>query len=118
MKLFPVLLLTGVLLVGPGSARAFELADMNCDGAVNVFDIDPFVMALTDPVTYAAEFPACDYLLADVNHDGDVNVFDIDPFVTCLTNGGGESPAPPPTPAEPAGQPLPAPPPYGYGRAF
>ena len=94
MKLFPVLLLTGVLLVGPGSARAFELADMNCDGAVNVFDIDPFVMALTDPVTYAAEFPACDYLLADVNHDGDVNVFDIDPFVTCLTNGGCESALP------------------------
>jgi hypothetical protein len=59
--------------------------DLNCDGAVNAFDIDPFVLALTSPAAYAAAFPACDYMLADIDGDGDVNAFDIDPFVALLT---------------------------------
>ncbi|MGE0481465.1 MAG: hypothetical protein AB7Q17_13435 [Phycisphaerae bacterium] len=59
--------------------------DMNCDGVVNNFDIDPFVLALTDPAAYAAAFPDCDINNADVNDDGDVNNFDIDPFVVLLT---------------------------------
>jgi hypothetical protein len=63
------------------------LGDLNCDCAVNVFDIDPFVLALTDPAGYAAAFPDCDRMLADVNCDGYVNAFDIDPFVQCLTAG-------------------------------
>ncbi len=61
--------------------------DLNCDGLVNAFDIDPFVLALTDPEAYAAAYPACDYRLADCNHDGLVNAFDIDPFVVILTGG-------------------------------
>ncbi len=60
---------------------------MNCDGAVNAFDIDPFVLALTDPTAYAAAFPDCDYLLADINGDGAVNASDIDPFVALLVGG-------------------------------
>jgi len=80
------LLFVGLLLACPGVARAYETGDLNCDGAVNVFDIDPFVLALTDPVEYAALFPSCAYLLADANHDGEVNVFDIDPFVQLLTS--------------------------------
>jgi hypothetical protein len=63
------------------------LGDLNCDCAVNVFDIDPFVLALVDPAGYAAAFPDCDRMLADVNCDGYVNAFDIDPFVQCLTAG-------------------------------
>ncbi len=62
--------------------------DLNCDGLVNSFDIDPFVLALTDPVAYAQAFPLCDYMLADINRDGLVNSFDIDPFVILLTSGG------------------------------
>ncbi|MBU0639951.1 MAG: hypothetical protein KKB50_13870 [Planctomycetes bacterium] len=31
--------------------------DMNNDGTVNGFDIDPFVMALEDPAEYEDEFP-------------------------------------------------------------
>lgn len=61
--------------------------DLNCDGAINAFDIDPFVLALTDVAVYATLFPACDYLLADINGDGAVNAFDIDPFVELLTAG-------------------------------
>jgi hypothetical protein len=61
-----------------------DLADLNCDGAVNAFDIDPFVLALTDPAAYAAAWPDCDYMLADCNGDGYVNAFDIDAFVALL----------------------------------
>ncbi|MBL8881031.1 MAG: hypothetical protein JNG88_18095 [Phycisphaerales bacterium] len=61
--------------------------DLNCDGEVNNFDIDPFVLALTDPDAYAAAFPDCDASAADINDDGVVNNFDIDPFVALLTGG-------------------------------
>lgn len=63
-------------------------ADMNCDGLVNNFDIDPFVLALSDAEAYEAAFPDCDVSNADVNGDGLVNNFDIDPFVACVANGG------------------------------
>ncbi|MBL8879998.1 MAG: right-handed parallel beta-helix repeat-containing protein, partial [Phycisphaerales bacterium] len=63
------------------------IGDMNCDGAVNNFDIDPFVLALTDVAAYALQYPTCTPLNGDTNHDGVLNNFDIDPFVTLLTGG-------------------------------
>lgn len=62
-------------------------ADMNCDGFVNNFDIDPFVLALTNPLAYQTSYPSCPTIAGDVNHDGVFNNFDIDPFVTCLVVG-------------------------------
>ena len=41
--------------------------DLNCDGSTNSLDIDPFVLALTDPLGYEAAFPACDINNADGN---------------------------------------------------
>lgn len=64
---------------------SFPLGDMNCDGEVNNFDIDPFVLALTDPAGYATAYPNCNILNGDVNSDGVLNNFDIDPFVLLLT---------------------------------
>lgn len=61
--------------------------DMNCDGSVNNFDIDPFVLALVDRLEYQAAYPQCEWLLADVNGDGMVNNFDIDSFVELLSGG-------------------------------
>jgi hypothetical protein len=64
--------------------------DLNCDGLINGYDIDPFVLALSsapDFAAYYAAYAACDGMLADVNTDGAVNGFDIDPFVTRLTSG-------------------------------
>ena len=60
--------------------------DVNCDGAVNVFDIDPFVVALTNPQGYAQAYIDCTIYNADINLDGMMNVFDIDPFVILLTS--------------------------------
>lgn len=61
--------------------------DMNCDFAINNFDIDLFVLALADPAAYGAAQPGCHVLNADANHDHVVNNFDIDAFVECLTVG-------------------------------
>ena len=68
-----------------GTMPVAAIGDMNCDDLVNSFDIDPFVLALTDPAGYAAAYPACDLLNGDINEDGLVNSFDIDPFVDLLT---------------------------------
>ena len=67
--------------------EAGVLGDLNCDGTLDAFDIDPFVLALTDPVGYQQAFPDCDIMLGDINGDGTVDAFDIDPFVELLTGG-------------------------------
>jgi hypothetical protein len=67
--------------------RDTVLGDMNCDGLLNAFDIDPFVLALTNPAGYAAAFPCCNIFAADANQDGLINSFDIDPFVQLLVGG-------------------------------
>ena len=60
------------------------LGDMNCDGSVDFFDIDGFVLAVTDPAGYEAAFPDCDIMNADCNGDGSVDFFDIDAFVALV----------------------------------
>ncbi|MBU0637752.1 MAG: hypothetical protein KKB50_02720 [Planctomycetes bacterium] len=66
----------------------YETGDLNCDGDINGFDIDAFVLALQatppDYSEYYAVYPDCDVLLADINEDGEINGFDIDPFVDLL----------------------------------
>ncbi|MBK8914858.1 MAG: proprotein convertase P-domain-containing protein [Phycisphaerales bacterium] len=86
------------LVVTPGQPICVETCirgDTNCDGAVNNFDIDPFVQALinnsspTAPAEYLAgggtqqcwEQRGC---WGDINQDGGLTNFDIDPFVACL----------------------------------
>lgn len=58
--------------------------DMNCDGHVDFFDIDAFLLAFSGPEAYQAVFPACHWLNGDLDADADVDFFDIDPFVTRL----------------------------------
>lgn len=62
-----------------------SVADLNCDASINGFDIDAFVLALSDPAAYAAQFPECDILHADGNGDGTVNGFDIERFIAMLS---------------------------------
>ena len=59
--------------------------DLNCDGVINFDDINPFVLALSDPAGYQATYPNCDINTGDINGDGHVNFDDINPFVTLLS---------------------------------
>ena len=61
--------------------------DMNCDGVISVGDIAGFVLALTNPAGYAAQFPSCNINNADINDDTVISVGDIGPFVALLTGG-------------------------------
>ncbi|MGE0482279.1 MAG: hypothetical protein AB7Q17_17615 [Phycisphaerae bacterium] len=66
----------------PGAVRG----DTNGDGLVNTFDIDSFVLALTDADAYTRAHPTVERAcVADVNADGLVNTLDIDPFVALLS---------------------------------
>jgi predicted amidohydrolase len=72
-----------------GSAYIFELncplpGDLNCDAALDAFDIEPFTLALFDPAGYRSRYPNCDRMRADINADGNVDAFDIEPFVELL----------------------------------
>ncbi len=83
------LMLTG----GFWSAAAnVQRGDLNCDGLINPFDIDPFVLAIVNGADYQAQFPGCNILNGDTNCDGLINPFDIDPFVTCIIYGCPECP--------------------------
>lgn len=64
--------------------EGFPLGDLDCSGTLNENDVGPFVLALTSPVSYTAEFPNCDLILADMNGDGFVNGIDIRGFTSQL----------------------------------
>lgn len=59
------------------------LGDVDCDGDVDFFDIDPFVDALNHPAGVNWPYP-CPWQNADCDGDGDVDFYDIDPFVALL----------------------------------
>ena len=60
--------------------------DLNCDGRVDFGDINPFVLALSDPAGYARQYPECDIMNGDINDDGRVDFGDINPFVALLSH--------------------------------
>ena len=71
--------------------RPLPPGDLDGDGRLTNFDIDPFVLALTNREAYQAAFPhippeAID-ILGDMNGDGVLTNFDIDPFVDALVIG-------------------------------
>lgn len=60
--------------------------DLNCDGSVDFADINPFVLAISDPAGYAATYPTCPLENRDINGDGACDFLDINPFVALLTS--------------------------------
>jgi hypothetical protein len=61
--------------------------DANCDGAVNFFDIDPFLVALFDEAAYRQTYCLGNICAADTDCSETMNFFDIDPFLACLFGG-------------------------------
>jgi hypothetical protein len=59
--------------------------DLNCDGLLTFDDINPFVLALSDPVAYEAQYPHCHLANGDCDFDFDVDFDDINYFVALLS---------------------------------
>ena len=77
----------GLFMVQQGPA--YPKGDMNCDLAVDFGDINPFILALTDPVGYGNAYPGCPILNGDINEDGSVDFGDINPFIAVLAGRPG-----------------------------
>ena len=61
-----------------------RFGEMNCDGRIDLNDIDPFVQALLDPTSYQAAYPLCPISHADMNQDGVSDGLDVSGFVADL----------------------------------
>jgi hypothetical protein len=77
--------LDAFLIAGLSCTPPDGTGDLNCDGLLNFGDINPFVMALSDPDEYAALYPGCPLVNRDINNDGQFNFGDINPFVTLFS---------------------------------
>ncbi|HWL94008.1 MAG TPA: hypothetical protein VNT79_10780 [Phycisphaerae bacterium] len=64
--------------------RTYLPGDLNCDGFVDLGDLDPFVLALTDIAEYDVQYPDCDISPADCSGDSVINGSDIEGFVQIL----------------------------------
>lgn len=61
--------------------------DVNCDGRVDYFDINPLLVALDGQSDFESSYPTCNWLNADCDCDQDVDYFDIGPFLDLLGTG-------------------------------
>ena len=61
-----------------------HLGDVDCDGTTDFADINPFVLALSNPAGYAQQYPDCPLENRDMNMDGQLDFGDINPFVVLL----------------------------------
>ncbi len=68
---------------------AYEIpfGDLNCDGHIDFGDINPFVLALSNPDGYHTAFPNCPIMNGDIDGDGNVDFGDLNPFVALLVGG-------------------------------
>ncbi len=65
-------------------AGRFDPGDLNCDGSIDLADVEPFLVALIDPGEYETRYEDCDINLADLNDDGSVDLQDVEPFIELL----------------------------------
>lgn len=94
----PALIAVGHLVTAGGHASSnlafwrcvanWNPGDTNCDGVVDWRDIDPFVLALSDPGEYERRYSNCIRLNGDCNGDGLVDFNDITPLVELLGRAG------------------------------
>jgi hypothetical protein len=63
---------------------------MNCDGVINLGDINPFSQALAFPVQWTMTYPGCQIQNGDINGDGTTDMRDINPFSNWLSQHMGE----------------------------
>ncbi len=72
-------LVGGFWAIAGGDSPPCDPCDMNCDGDVNAFDIEPFLDLLFSPMPMP-----CNTCTGDVDGNGVIDAFDIEPFLNCL----------------------------------
>ncbi len=76
-----------------GSERKVQIrynllvGDMDLSGAINADDINPFVLAMTDPNAYITTYGKDPNVIGDCNGSGKLDTDDITPFVVLVTGG-------------------------------
>ncbi len=68
-------------------AAAHLPGDFDGSGTVDTQDINPFILALTNPGQYQTQY-GVDPVVYDTNNDAVINTEDINPFIIILTGGG------------------------------
>ncbi|MEW6252852.1 MAG: hypothetical protein AB1716_19620, partial [Planctomycetota bacterium] len=63
----------------------WRAGDVNCDGVVDWRDVNPFVLAVSDPMAYRQRYPDCVWWNADCNGDNYVDFNDISALVNLLS---------------------------------
>ncbi|MBL8879181.1 MAG: hypothetical protein JNG88_08685 [Phycisphaerales bacterium] len=58
--------------------------DLNCDGYLDNFDIDPYLTAFYYPTNYEQRFPDCERMRADLTGDGQITQPDLDAFMRII----------------------------------
>jgi hypothetical protein len=79
----PGLVVTGTLTDATLTPAAG--GDTDCSGHIDFGDINPFVLALSNPAAWQAAYPGCNYLNNDIDCNGTVDFADINPFVALLS---------------------------------
>ena len=75
--------------IGAPITLPYVLGDMDGDGDLDNFDIQPLELALTNRPLWESTYGLNDaHLRGDIDHDGDLDNFDIQPFEDLLTGGG------------------------------
>ena len=78
----------GSVISNPATLTVYSCGsgDMNCDGITDLFDINPFVLAATNPNAWQQQYPGCNILNGDCNKDTVFDLFDINAFVDLLAH--------------------------------
>jgi hypothetical protein len=81
--------------IAAGTLPCYPVGDLNCDGAVDFGDINPFVLFLSNFAAWQTTFQHCPATNGDINADGtygEGSFGDINPFVALLTGDRGPRP--------------------------
>lgn len=75
--------------IGIAQAQIFlDLGDMNRDTLIDLADVEPFTLALTNPASYYTMYGVNAQNIGDTDSDGDCDVDDIDDFAQILGISG------------------------------
>ncbi len=75
-------------------AYAVLVGDMDRNGKTDTDDINPFILAITDPNGYQAMYGLDPNLIGDCDSSGNMDTDDINPFVALITGGASAIPEP------------------------